>query len=144
MNFWRAILAAILLVLGGASAASAEPTPFAVGQIWTLNDPAHAETRVRIGRIEDKGQTIHISLWGAPIPQTAQLNSPLVAGHLPITASALRASVAAQVEENAPETGFEAGYQAWRDARGGVFTITVPEIVEYLVQLTSGHMEGAP
>ncbi|MGH6950897.1 MAG: hypothetical protein ACREH4_08495, partial [Vitreimonas sp.] len=88
------------LVLAGLSGAAAAPAwgedlGFAVGQIWTLKPPMNAEARVRIGRIEDEGATLHISLWGASVPpqQGGLLSSPLIAGHLPIARDALQASV---------------------------------------------------
>jgi len=94
------------------------------------------EARVRIGRIEDNGATIHISLWGADIPDTGgAIASPLVAGHLPITADALRASVDRQVDDTPPgDLGFDEGFATWREARGGVFTLTVPEIVNVMLR----------
>ena len=118
--------------------AKAESPVFEVGQIWTLKPPLDGETRVRIGRIEDDGETIHISLWGleAPVPQaTDVLHSPLVMSHLPISTTALAASVQDRSDDPPPENlGFEEGYATWRADSGGVFTITVAEIVEAVLQ----------
>lgn len=138
----RRLLLAFLILFTTAASAHADETPFAVGQIWTLSDPRYPDARVRIGRIEADGQTIHISLWGAPAPSpdVAAVTGPyLTAGHLPITDEALRASVRAIVDEEAPPLQFEAGYAAWREANGGVFTITVPEIVAVLAEMVRGR-----
>lgn len=130
-----------------ASPARAQEPAFAVGQIWSLVAPMSPQARIRIGRIEDNGETVHISLWGVParIPQDSDvLGSSLAAGHLPITKTALRASVAALVSEEAPaDLGFEEGYRTWRDAHGGVFTISVSEVVDVIFStVRDGH--GAP
>lgn len=128
----------VLAGLGGAAAGSAwgEDLGFAVGQVWTLKPPMNPEARIRIGRIEDSGDTLHISLWGAAIPAErtgSVLASPLVAGHLPISRDALQASVDLRVDESPPQVDFEGGYTHWRENNGGVFTITVTEIVEVML-----------
>jgi hypothetical protein len=53
---------------------------------------------------------------------------------LPIASEALARSVNALTSETPPDTQFEEGYAEWRRAQGGVFTITVPEIVEVILQ----------
>jgi hypothetical protein len=137
------LLRALLIVFALCAPAPAFAQDFEVGQVWSLQAPMDANARIRIGRIEDNGQTIHISLWGQPVePIEGALSSPLVAGHLPISADALRSSVNALVDE-APLEGlmFEDGYGQWRDARGGVFTITVAEIVVSLIEtISTGNM----
>ncbi len=128
----RRVVLSLLFALSFAPSATAQETSFAVGQVWSLRDPAFPDARIRIGRIEDGGRTIHISLWGvpAPVPEvTDVIGSPLVAGHLPITAEALRASVGTVSNDQPPAIDFEGGYNAWREAQGGVFTLTVPQIV---------------
>ncbi len=132
----RLLLAFALFAL--ASPAFAQEEPFEVGQVWTLQPPGHPDARVRVGRIEDHGQTIHISMWGVPAPApqiTDIVASPLIASHLPITSTALRNSVAHRVDDNPPtDLQFEEGYRTWREAEGGVFTLTVPEIIDAIHQ----------
>lgn len=135
----RRLLVLLAVTLGlGMTPASAQSTAFEAGQVWTLKPPMHADARIRVGRIENGGATVHISLWGVPISDPSisdVLNSPLVAGHLPITAEALSASVDRLVDEAPPENlDFENGYEVWRQDKGGVFTLTVPEIVEVMLQ----------
>ena len=116
---------------------------FAVGQIWTLKPPMNADARIRIGRIEDDGATLHISLWTAAIPPQPEgmASLPLIAGHLPIARDALQASVDRRVDDEAPPAslGFEEGYAVWRENNGGVFTITVYEIVEMMQAAQRGE-----
>jgi hypothetical protein len=139
----RTLLAAPLAIWTGAS--WADSPAFAVGQVWSLRPPAHPGARILIGRIE--GSTIHISLWGVPAPfpeATDVVGSPLVASHLPITATALLESVDHIVADNPPSNlGFEEGYQTWRrEANGGVFTLTVPQIVEVIYEtIRNGQAE---
>jgi hypothetical protein len=118
---------------------------FAVGEVWTLKPPMNAEARLRIGRIE--GATVHISLWGVAIPPQyagGPLSAPLVAGHLPISAEALRASVDARVDGGPlDDLGFEGGYETWRQDGGGVFTLMVPKIVDMILQTTHGGQASA-
>lgn len=110
-----------------------------MGQVWSLGTPMDPAARVHVGLVEDSGQTIHISLWGQPLDDASGLASPLVAGHLPISADALRRSVDRVVNEAPPEDlRFQEGYQTWKEAQGGVFTITVAEIVSVMTETIAG------
>lgn len=133
----RALLTGLACAIGAAPAWG-DVMAFEVGQVWTLKPPMSENARVRIGRIEDDGATIHISLWGVPIsdPQVSDvLNTPLVAGHLPITAVALRASIDQLTADTPPDNlGFDEGYATWRQDNGGIFTLTVSEIVDVMLQ----------
>jgi hypothetical protein len=138
MRSLRALAAASLLWFA-APVAYAQTVAFEVGQVWSLKAPMDPAARIRVGRIENEGQTVHISLWGQPIEATGPLGSPLVAGHLPISAEALADSVDRVVAEQPPEgLSFEEGYSQWRDAQGGVFTISVAEIVTVMVEMIAG------
>jgi hypothetical protein len=131
------IRALLILVCGllWMPVAFAETPPFEVGQVWSLNAPMAPSARVRIGRIENDGDVIHISLWGQPVPEGLSLASPLTMSHLPISREALAASVTSVVTEPPPaDLQFEEGYGIWRDDRGGVFTLTVSEIVDAILQ----------
>lgn len=129
----------LLATLGAAIPTTAlgdTPLRFVVGQVWSLRPPLNPEARIRVGRIEDSGATVHISLWGVDVPdQGMPIASPFVAGHLPVRADSLARSVDHVVDEPPPEgLRFEEGYQTWRNAHGGVFTITVSEIVDAIFQ----------
>jgi hypothetical protein len=121
-----------------ATPALAEALAFEAGQVWTLKAPMEPTARIRVGRVEDDGATIHISLWDVrpPVPQpSGALGRPLWASHLPISSTALARSVDQLVRDVPPEhLDFEPGYRHWREANGGVFTITVAEIVDVILQ----------
>ena len=142
----RQLILSAIATCASVRSATAQTVDFESGQTWTLKPPSTPGARIRIGRIEDDRATLHISLWGVPAPNeiTHIVGPTLVAGHLPIAAEALRASVDRLVDDDAPaDLNFEQGYRAWREANGGVFTITVPEIVDVLVQSIRGD-QGAP
>jgi hypothetical protein len=125
---------ALVFALSFAAPASWAQT-FEVDQVWSLNAPMSPEARIRVGRVEDGGQTVHISLWAQPIEEASALGSPLVAGHLPISSDALARSVNTLTDATPPaDLQFDEGYAEWSRAQGGVFTITVPEIVNVILQ----------
>lgn len=130
-----------------AAPAWAEDTTFAAGQVWTLKPlwalkpPMGAEARIRIGRIEDKGTTVHISFWVPVIPpedaDRIVVSSLLLVRHLAITADALRASVDKRVDEvPTDQFGFDDGYNLWRENHGNTFTLTVPQVIEAMLEST--------
>jgi hypothetical protein len=133
----RRALAVLAFALAGAlpPSASAETPAFEVGQVWTLEAPMASTARVSIGRIEDNGEVIHISVWGQPVAEELPVPNPFSMSHLPIARASLSASVDTLVTESLPtDLRFEEGYGLWRDAQGGVFTITVAEILEVVLQ----------
>jgi hypothetical protein len=141
---WVRAIAATALLIASAPAAFAETIAFEAGQVWSLKAPMDPAARVHIGRVEDNGQVIHISLWGQPIDAPEPLASPLVAGHLPISAEALTSSVDAVVDEPVLEgLQFEEGYGEWQRAHGGVFTISVSEIVDVMIEVLGGQAPPA-
>lgn len=136
----RVLIAGMMLTC--APAAFAEEQAFEVGQVWTLRAPMERTARIRVGRIEDSGATIHVSLWDVrpPVPnRSGALQDPIWASHLPISSAALLRSVDQLAQDSPPEHfDLEPGYQHWRQANGGVFTITVAEIVNVILQTAPG------
>jgi hypothetical protein len=139
MGWARAFLGVVFLCAMAPKAMAQDGGQFWQGQVWSLSAPMDPAARVHIGLVEDGGQTIHISLWGQPIDDASGLGSPLVAGHLPISADALRRSVDRVVNEAPPENlRFQEGYDTWKEAEGGVFTISVHDIVSVMVETIAG------
>jgi hypothetical protein len=58
----------------------------------------------------------------------------MMLAHMPFDAEALRASVDKVVGSRSPPAEFEAGYEQWRSAKGGVFTISVPKALDVVFQ----------
>lgn len=112
---------------------------FQVGQVWRYTTrPGEEDSTLIIVKVEydEKiGNIIHISINGLKI------SNPKVEGgineevpHMPISEDALGASVVELIDEGVDLPSFEEGYNAWRSATGGVFTIPVSEVVEVIEQ----------
>lgn len=139
MIFMAGIIASLLGVLGCTKQASQAATTdhFVVGQVWKYKTRASEEdSRLIIGKIETlekSGNVVHIKLIRLKIKSpTAPGGYSTNMSHAPITESKLQESVTELTNEKADIEGFEEGYNTWRDAKGGVFTITVNEIVDFI------------
>jgi hypothetical protein len=139
----RAVLALLgfLMVFAAAPGiATAQRPPLAVGQVWMFKDANAQTARVVIQKIEQwrkGGEAVHISLYG--LASTPRFNG--IVEHLPFERTALEASLVQLTDETPPDDlDFNGGYKTWQDARGGIFTITVAEVVEIVV----GRLLAAP
>ena len=125
-TIFPALIAVIALALAPARSWATDAPQFAVGQEWTVkNSPIH----IVIGRVEQVGKitVVSVSLFQIPCP-TGFGCTIIGAAHMPFEELALANSVDTLVSTNgqtAPE--FEAGYENWKEAHGGAFTISVPE-----------------
>jgi hypothetical protein len=105
---------------------------FRPGQVWQYNTRSHEkESTLTILKVESlaKRVIIHIRVdkvrlrncTGGPEPDNFQ--------HMPFTREAIERSVTKLVKEvDVPE--FQDGYDEWRNACGGVYTITVAEAIK--------------
>lgn len=121
-----------VMVSAIAGVAHADDIAFAVGQVWSLSGTDYPDARVIIDRLEVwNGQPIiHISVTG--LPQRGGFSGTMM--HLPFAEAAVRASVAKLVaRSDAPFSGFEAGYDQWKAANGGVFTVSIQQAVAGLL-----------
>jgi hypothetical protein len=118
---------------------------FEAGQLWTLKPPADARTRIRVGAIEPFGEQmgVHVEVLHAPLPEGFTVDDPdaqtLSIGHIPITASALAASVDELEAEGTALTGpFGEAYAMWRiealAGRGGYFGEPMPAVLEIVFE----------
>jgi len=105
---------------------------FRPGQVWQYktrpNDDASTLTILKIETLPKQGTIIHIRIdririrncKGGPEPDTL---------HIPFTRHAVERSVTKLVKEGiVPE--FQAGYDAWKNACGGVYTTSVADAVQ--------------
>ena len=106
----------VLLLLVAAEPSG--PIEFKAGQHWSYDTrPQDPESTLVIGRVEDLpklGTVVHISVVDVNIAQPGSID----VGHAPAK----------------PAAQFEDGYKAWLEAKGGVFTISVREGVEFVEQ----------
>jgi len=138
----RSVLAG-LAALGAAGSALAitppQPLPhLEVGQMWTIRDvPEH--TRLVVARTEAEGTIVHISVFNVDVPASALgPASAITMAHLPFARSALAGSVLLLLGTGArPADAFEDGYAQWKNAKGGVFTLSVKEVIDALIDIRS-------
>jgi hypothetical protein len=132
------LLAAVLQhAQAGAGTGQRDPR-FAPGQMWSIKSAPQAAAKVIIDRIEpwrDK-VVVHVSVVDVPIPRGMPGSGGTTAiGHLPFEQSAFAASVDRLLATGiAPASSFESGYKQWQDAKGGIFTVTIQEAIEFTFQ----------
>jgi hypothetical protein len=125
----------LLLLIGGISMAAGAPSQkhdFAPGQVWTFHldpgEPAATLTILKVETLEKLGDVVHISVSAVRVP-----GGVTGIGHLPMSRSALDRSVVKLVgtEDRPPDLG---GYETWKSAKGGVFTTSVSEAMNFVRQ----------
>jgi hypothetical protein len=139
----RSILTALALLLGALLSGGAAPTPprYAAGQVWEYHHrPQDAGSLLKIQTVEDGGKlgTIyHLSIIGLALGNKGP-GSTL--NHTPVSQATLDASVTVLSDRSVDWPDIEPGIAQWRQARGGVFTISVAQIV----QIIDDQVHNAP
>jgi hypothetical protein len=127
----------VFIVIGISKMPIAASQEFTPGQEWSYQARTQdTASTVVIGAVEDhpdSGVVIHISIQNVHIGE-----SVTKIGHIPISSEALRSSVTQLRSETGDTEGIADGIAAWREASGGVFTISVAEAVEYIEQISLG------
>lgn len=117
------------------------------GQIWKYNTrKGEVKSRVVILKVEDygkKGKVVHIAVNGLRIKnEHIEGGFSKDIGHLPFDKESLLKSLTEleSTTDNLPE--FMDGYLQWKEAfdngEGGVFTIEVKEVVDFIEQSMNG------
>ncbi len=138
MNRKAAWLAALLLLVacgrdGGRPAQQKATHELSVGQVWNYQtrevDQGSTLTICKLEELPKVGTVVHVSLSGlhlknsrAPGGYTGEVP------HAPFTRDAIERSLTTLQGQGSPPKGFEAGYRAWKEARGGVFSVPVAEV----------------
>ena len=137
-------LSMMLMAAAGPSGLMAAQSPAPVltpGQMWSIKSALPTTAKVVINRVEpwEHQVVIHISVIDVPIPRDMPgSGGTTVIGHMPFQQSALAASVDRLLATGAsPASGYESGYKAWQDAKGGVFTINVEQAIKFVFQTLS-------
>lgn len=125
--------------LFAAPAGAQEPrTAYSVGQVWEYRTrPSDEGSLLRIQNIEDSseaGPIYHISVIGVRFRQ-APLSGELA--HLPVSRVTLDASVTRLSGATPSFPDVTPGIAQWREARGGVFTVPLAEIVDMLERMVA-------
>ena len=125
-------LVLLWLLLGGPPMAAAANV-YAEGQVWEY-DTRKADTGslIKVMRIDDlpgAGRVIHICVIGLKLPYPAGPGGILVeVPELPMTPSAMDASVRKLSKRKGTCMRFANGYKIWREeyGRGQIGTVTIP------------------
>jgi len=139
----RQLFLAVALLLA-AFGATAEPAThdYAVGQVWNYRTrPEDAGSLIRIGGIEDgaNGPIYHIGVIGMHMPG---MDTATSIGHLPVSRQTLDMSVTTLAKTNAAFPDMTGGIAQWRNAHGGVYTISIADIMRTVAQ-TLGANAGS-
>ena len=131
------ISAIFILGLTLASASAADTPSFAVGQKWSIKDSG---ITIVIGAVEpfssDK-TAVSISVFDVPCPAIAGCATTNVA-HAPFDSHALEQSVDQLIATQQPlAPAYAQGYENWKNAKGGIFTIPVSRLPDLLFQALS-------
>ena len=109
---------------------------YQAGQVWSYKTrPGEEDSTLIIVKTEyyDEviGNIIHISVSGVRIknPNVEDGINDNVP-HMPFSESAITASVVELIDQGGDLPSFEQGYNMWKSALGGVFTIQVSEAIE--------------
>lgn len=94
-------------------------------------------TILKVEKYDTVGIVIHISIDALISRNTSDaIHYHPSIGHLPLSKEALLHSVTTLISEDNPLPDFNEGYTMWREAfdnnKGGIFSITVCEIANYI------------
>jgi hypothetical protein len=144
---WRGV-SVVLLSVGIAVAQQAPVSPakkcaepqvtqdskFRPGQVWAYQTREGEEsstiTILRVESLPKIGVIVHVRLDGIRLKNCSGGPSPTSIGHAPFAKDALDRSVTKLVEKRRALPEYEEGYNNWRQACGGVYTITVAEMLK--------------
>ena len=149
MTSIRHLVLVILVVLTGAVLAQegadehakqcAEPQAatdpkFSPGQVWSYRmrkgEESSTVTVLRIESLPKIGVIVHVRISGIHLKNCSEGPSPENIGHAPISREALDRSVTKLIEQGRTLPDYEEGYNQWRQACGGVYTISVADVVQ--------------
>ena len=118
-----------------------DESKFHVGEKWSYHArPGEERSSLTIVKVESSpklGVIVHVSLDGLRI-KSAHGSSGFseTISHMPFAEAAMENSVTTLAVAKAPLPPFEEGYREWRRAfdagKGGIFTITVAEGVDFI------------
>jgi hypothetical protein len=112
---------------------AAVDSTYSPGQVWSYKTrPGESSSTVTILRVETTpkiGTIIHVRIDGVRFKNCTGGSAPNTIEHAPFAKSALDKSVGHKLSTVTRLPDFEAGYGDWLAHCGGVYTITVAEMV---------------
>jgi hypothetical protein len=141
----RSVCVPLLLVatnmpaLAGDEPKCAQPQPvsdqtYKPGQVWTYNArPGEAESTITILRVESTpklGVIVHVRIDGFHLKNCSGGPSPTTQQHAPFAKAAIDKSVVKLLRTDSEIPDYEQGYNNWLSHCGGVYTISVAEMLD--------------
>jgi hypothetical protein len=115
-----------------------DDSTFKVGERWAYETrPGEETSTFVVGRIDESpdGRIVHVWVDDVRFGPSPQTHIP----HAPMSEDAVARSGTNRLETGIRATErFETGYQTWKDDRGGVFTITIAELVDLYAKALGG------
>ena len=107
---------------------------YSPGQVWTYKTRGSEDSStITILRVEDLpkvGVILHVRIDGIKLKNCTSGPSPTTVQHAPFTKDAIDRSVVRIVETDRKLPDYEDGYSDWRVHCGGLYTITVAEMLK--------------
>jgi len=107
---------------------------YSPGQVWAYKtrgtENPSTITILRVESLPKVGVIIHIRIDGIKLKNCSGGTSPNVIQDAPFTEDAIDRSVVRLVKQDSQLPDFQAGYADWRAHCGGVYTITVAEMLK--------------
>jgi len=148
MMRWRRMTAVGILLTTGAVAPQSLAKTYKEGQVWEYRTrPQDTRSLLKIQKIEvlpelaKVGPVYHVSIIGlhfSDLPLSGTLQ------HAPFSKAALDASVTSLSSSKAVFPDIDDGIAQWKQARGGVFTISVSDAVSFVEQTVRKQMPTQP
>ena len=115
------------------SASSGDRYEIQPGQVWSYKTrPGEDVSTVTILRVESLpkiGTIVHVRIEGIHLKNCGGGPSPSTIQHAPFAREALDKSVTALIKSNVAIPDYEEGYQEWLSHCGGVYTITLADML---------------
>jgi hypothetical protein len=113
---------------------AAQDQKFHPGQVWQYKTrPGEADSFLTILKVESLpkfGIIIHVRVDKIRLKNCTGGPEPEQIAHMPFARDAIERSVTKLVKEKSDIPSFQDGYDEWSKACGGVYTITVAEVVQ--------------
>ena len=107
---------------------------YSPGQVWSYHTRKGEEsstiTVLRVESLPKVGVIVHVRVDGIRLKNCSGGPSPMSIGHSPISKDALDRSVTTMLKQGLAVPDYMEGYKNWREACGGVYTITLGKILD--------------
>ena len=107
---------------------------FSPGQVWSYRTRKGEEsstiTVLRVETFPKVGVIVHVRIDGITVKNCSGGPSPTSIAHAPISREALDRSVTKLLEQRRALPDYMHGYNEWRQACGGVYTISVADVLK--------------